>query len=82
MPNLQSHQKGHVYRILTNDSGEYIRMCSCPLNLRAFGAIADVANHGKSVKLPFLATFGRLVLPILANFMDCQNWKEKSGNDA
>ena len=57
-------------------------MCSCHLNLRAFGAIADVANHGKSVKLPFLATFGKLVLPILANFIDCQNWKEKSGNDA
>ena len=65
MPNLanvyqtQSCQKwSYVYRILTNASREYIRKCSC--HLRAFRAIADVANYGKSVIVPKVAIFGKL----------------------
>ena len=71
----QSCQKwSYLYRILTNASREYISKCSC--HLRAFKAIADVANYGKSGIVPKVAIFGNLrrqVLPLLANFMDCQN---------
>ena len=46
---------------------EYIRKYSC--HLRAFRAVADVANYGKSVVVPKVAIFGNFweaskVLPI------------------
>ena len=55
-----------MYRILTNASREYIRKCSC--HLRAFRAIADVANYGKSVIVPKVAIFGNLWEASFARF--------------
>ena len=103
MPNLakcyqtQSCQKwSYVYRILTNASREYISKCSC--HLRAFRAIADVANYGKSVIVPKVAIFGKLWKAGFANFgklwiarigkknlamhKDCQKWQNLLGKFA